>query len=117
MLAVSFSQLICTLAGQTTRNRRWPLGGQVGDRRERLDGLAEPHLVAEDRAVLVDGVLGAEHLVAAQRHGQQAGSRGTAVICWRSSSGMNPRAASSSSARRRVPTVERTALTDAASVR
>jgi len=50
-----------------------PVRRQVGHRGEGLDGLAEPHLVAEDRVPLVDRVLGAEHLVSPQGGLEQPG--------------------------------------------
>ena len=49
-----------------------PLGGQMAHRRQDLDGLAEAHVVAKQDALLVDDVLGAELLVAAQVGRQQA---------------------------------------------
>ncbi len=45
--------------------------GEVRHRGDGLHGLAEAHLVAEDRASLGEGVARPEHLVAAQRDGQE----------------------------------------------
>jgi hypothetical protein len=44
----------------------------VREHGERLHRLAEPHLVAENRPLLVNCVLGSEHLIAAQRGRQEA---------------------------------------------
>ena len=53
--------------------------GQVGDHGQPLNRLPKTHLVTEDRALLVDRVLGAEHLVSAEGHGQQRGVEGDRV--------------------------------------
>jgi hypothetical protein len=48
-------------------------GGEAGHHRDGLDRLAQSHLVADDDAFAGQRELGPEHLVAAQRHVQQAG--------------------------------------------
>ena len=75
---VSLSQLIWTLAGQTTRNLRWPRAAGGRSRRV-LNRLAEAHLVSENRSLLMDRVLRAEHLVSAECHDQQCGVEGYRV--------------------------------------
>ena len=51
----------------------------MGDHGQSLNRLAEAHLVSEDRSLLMDRVLGAEHLVSAECHGQQCGVEGYRV--------------------------------------
>ena len=49
-VAASWAQVDTTLVGATTRNGAGPLGPGVGDQRQRLQRLAEPHVVGEDPA-------------------------------------------------------------------
>ena len=71
--SISWLQFTSTLAGHTTSTCRSPAAAEVAGDGQGLDGLPEPHLVADHRPLLHERELRPERLVAAQLDLQQAG--------------------------------------------